>query len=298
MVKEITVKSILNKHRKRDSWFLDDYSVNPYERCAFNCIYCYIRGSKYGENMQKTLSVKINACQLLEKELQRRARKAEHGFIIFSSSTEAWQPIDEKYKLTRRLLQIVKHYKFPVHALTKSKLILRDLDVLKEIDETAILPSDLKTKLSHKVIITFSLSTLDEKTSKIFEPNAPTPKERLETMQKCLEEGFFSGIAYIPLLPYISDLDEQVEEMIKTAKEYGAKYVFVGALTLSGIGKALYYNTLRRHFPNLIPKYNELFKNGVPSQTYQNTLERRAAELCKKYRVRYKIISLGNRNYY
>ena len=170
MVKEITVKSILNKHRKRDSWFLDDYSVNPYERCAFNCIYCYIRGSKYGENMQKTLSVKINACQLLEKELQRRARKAEHGFIIFSSSTEAWQPIDEKYKLTRRLLQIVKHYKFPVHALTKSKLILRDLDVLKEIDETAILPSDLKTKLSHKVIITFSLSTLDEKTSKIFEP--------------------------------------------------------------------------------------------------------------------------------
>jgi len=76
MVNEIKVKSILNKHKKRDDWFLDDYSVNPYSGCSFNCIYCYIRGSKYGENMAKTLSVKINAPELLEKQLSRRAKRA------------------------------------------------------------------------------------------------------------------------------------------------------------------------------------------------------------------------------
>ena len=103
------------------------------------------------------------------------------------------------------MLQIVNHYKFPVHALTKSPLILRDLDILREIDETAILPKDLKNKLDHKVLITFSISSLDEEISRKFEPNAPTPKERLKALQNCLEKGFFAGIAYIPLLPYISD---------------------------------------------------------------------------------------------
>ena len=291
MVKEIRVKSVLNKHRKRDSWFLDDYSVNPYELCAYNCIYCYIRGSKYGENLEEKLAVKINAPQILEKELQKRARKAEHGFIIFSSATEAWQPIEQKYKLTRKMLQIVKHYKFPVHALTKSPLILRDLDILREIGETAILPKDLKNKLDHKVLITFSISSLDEEISRKFEPNAPTPKERLKALQNCLEKGFFAGIAYIPLLPYISDSPEQIEEMIATAKDYNAKYVFVGALTLSEKGKKLYYRILERDFPELIPKYEKLFKYASPTRSYQDRLEKIAKELCMKYGVKYRIIS-------
>jgi len=291
MVKEIRVKSVLNKHRKRDSWFLDDYSVNPYELCAYNCIYCYIRGSKYGENLEEKLAVKINAPQILEKELQKRARKAEHGFIIFSSSTEAWQPIEQKYKLTRKMLQIVNHYKFPVHALTKSPLILRDLDILREIDETAILPKDLKNKLDHKVLITFSISSLDEEISRKFEPNAPTPKERLKALRNCLEKGFFAGIAYIPLLPYISDSPEQIEEMIATAKDYNAKYVFVGSLTLSEKGKELYYRVLERDFPELIPKYEKLFKYASPMRSYQDRLEKIAKELCMKYGVKYRIIS-------
>jgi len=291
MAKEIFVKTILNKHKVRDSWFLDDYSLNPYEACAFNCVYCYIRGSRYGENMQKVLSVKVNACQLLEKELVRRARKGEHGFIAISSATEAWQPIEEKYKLTRKLLQIILHYRFPVHVGTKSRLILRDLDILRKIDEKAILPRDLKNKLDHGVFITFSLSTLDEKVAKIFEPGAPTPKERLETMQKCKENGFFTGVAYIPVLPFISDDEEQLEEMIKTAKEYGADYVFVGALTLFGVGKKFYYRILEKHFPYLIPRYRKLFRIfNQPSKKYQLELENKAIKFCKKYNIGYKIM--------
>ena len=158
MLNEIKVKSILNKHKKRDDWFLDDYSINPYESCSFGCIYCYIRGSKYGENMERALSVKINACELLEKQLSRKAKKGEYGIIALASSTEPYMPIEEKLNLTRKLLDIILRYKFPVHILTKSKLVLRDLDLLKEIDKNAILPSDLKLK--NGVIITFSFLRL------------------------------------------------------------------------------------------------------------------------------------------
>ncbi|MBP7140147.1 MAG: radical SAM protein, partial [Caldisericia bacterium] len=151
MVNNIQVKSILNKHKKRDDWFLDDYSVNPYSGCSFNCIYCYIRGSKYGENMAKTLSIKINAPELLEKQLSRRAKKEEYGIIALSSSTEPYMPIEEKLKLTGKLLEIILKYKFPVEIATKSKLVLRDFDILKEIDKKAILPADLKPELKHGV---------------------------------------------------------------------------------------------------------------------------------------------------
>ncbi|HEC75820.1 MAG TPA: radical SAM protein [Thermoplasmatales archaeon] len=295
MVDNIQVKSILNKHKKRDDWFLDDYSVNPYSGCSFNCIYCYIRGSKYGENMAKTLSVKINAPELLEKQLSRRAKRGEYGIIALSSSTEPYMPIEEKLKLTRKLLEIILKYKFPVEVATKSKLVLRDLDLLKEIDKNAILPTDLKSNLKHGVIISFSISTLDAKVAKILEPGAPKPIERLETMKKCKEKGFFTGICFIPVLPFLSDSEEQVEETIKTVKEYGADFIFVGGLTLFGKGpadcKTLYYKFLEKYHPELVPKYKSLYRIFfAPSKEYQKELEEKSRRLCERYGIRNRII--------
>ncbi len=290
MIREITVKSILNRHKKRDAWFLDDYSLNPYYFCDFNCIYCYIHGSSYGERTGRGLAVKINAPTLLEKELARRAKRKEYGFIALSSATEPWMYAEEKYKLTRKCLEVIARLKFPVHCLTKSTLILRDLDLLDEIDKSAILPSDL-SRLGHGVLITSSISSLDEKIAKIFEPSAPKPKKRLETLQKVKEAGFYAGVAFIPVLPFISDSTEQIEEMIKMAKEFGADYVFIGALTLYGVGKEIYYKILEKHFPELLPKYKNLFGNfNQPNKVYQLDLEKRAKEFCKKYGVKYKIL--------
>ena len=289
-MKEIFVKTILNKHKKRDEWFLDDYSLNPYQLCEFNCIYCYIRGSKYGENMKKGIAVKINAPLLLEKQLLRRARRKEYGIIALSTATEAWMYSEEKYRLTRRCLEIIARFRFPLHCSTKSTLILRDLDILSKIDKNAILPRDLQGKLKHGVLITVSLSTLDRDIATIFEPNAPRPEERLDLIRRIKEYGFHVGIAYIPVLPFISDSDEQLNEMIKTAKEYNVDYVFVGALTLSGIGKKLYYNTLEKHFPELISKYRKLYKIfNQPGIKYQNNLEAKAKELCRRHKIKYRI---------
>jgi len=189
--------------------------------------------------MKKSLSAKINAPEVLEKQLKQRAMKNEYGIIFISSATEAWQPIEGKLNLTRKLLEIILKYKFPIHCQTKSNLILRDLDLLEKIDKVAILPKDLKNKLKGGVIISFSFSTLDENLAKILEPGALAPKERLETMRKCREDGFLTGICYIPVLPYLSDSEEKLDEMIKTAKEYGVNFVLVGALTFLAINQQI-----------------------------------------------------------
>ncbi len=295
MVREVRVGSVLNRHRKRDPWFLDDYSVNPYSGCSFNCLYCYTRGSKYGEDMEGGLSAKVNAPEVLERQLARRARRGEYGFVALSTSTEPYQRIEEKTGLTRRILEVILQYRFPVHVLTKSTLVLRDLDLLREIDRRAILPEDLREKPGRGVIINFSLSTLDRKLARILEPGAPEPEERLKTMERCKQEGLFTGISFIPVLPFLSDSEEKLDEMIKTAKNYGADFVFVGALTLFGKGpsacKTLYYKFLETHYPELVPEYKRLYRIfWAPSREYQRELEEKTKKLTQKYGVKNRIL--------
>ena len=244
--------------------------------------------------MAKTLSVKLNAPEILENQLKRRAQKGEYGIIYFASQ-EAYIPIEKEYEVTRKMLEIVLTYRFPVHIGTKSTLVVRDLDILKEIDDRALVPGDLKPKLNQGVIISFSFSTLDEKVAKIFEPAAPTPKERLETLRTCKKEGFLIGANFIPVLPFISDSDAQLEGMIKTARDYGADFVLVGGLTLFGTGptdcKTLYYKALERYYPELVPRYNKLFRTFfAPPRGYQKELEEKSRKLCEHYGMSYGII--------
>src|SRR5687768_11257697 len=199
------VRSILNKHKKRDSWFLDDYSINPYEGCGFNCTYCYVHGSRYGDNLAEKIVIKKDAVTILDKQLRNRAQKNQYGFIAIGSATDAYMQIEEEVGLTRELLKVILQNRFPVFISTKSGLIKRDLDLLKQIDETAIIPDDLKENPGRGVLIAFSFSTLDEKLAKKIEPGAPSPQKRLETLQHCVENGFLCGVNAMPLLPFLSD---------------------------------------------------------------------------------------------
>ena len=112
------VKSILNKHKKRDSWFLDDYSINPYEGCGFNCTYCYVHGSKYGENLAEKIVIKKDAATILDKQLANRAKKNEFGFIAVGSATDAYMQVEEEIGLTKELLQVILKHNFPVFIST------------------------------------------------------------------------------------------------------------------------------------------------------------------------------------
>lgn len=284
------VKSILNKHKKRDSWFLDDYSINPYQGCGFNCTYCYVHGSKYGENLAEKIVIKKDAAMTLDKQLANRAKKNEFGFIAVGSATDAYMQVEEEIGLTREFLKIILKHRFPVFISTKSELIKRDLDLLTQIDETAILPEDLKQKPGRGVIISFSFSTLDEKLAKLIEPGAPAPQKRLETLKLCIENGFLCGLNAMPLLPFITDTDEELEKIIASARQYGAKFVFIAGLTLFGNderdSKQLVFKFLRNHYPHLIEKYEEMYGSVYyPSWEYQEQLRRRADALCEKHKI-------------
>src|SRR3954469_2289899 len=126
MPTDIQPKSILNKTKRRDPWFLDEYTINPYSGCSFNCLYCYIRGSRYGTHMEEKLSVKTNAVALLEKQLASRAKKGQHGIILLSSATDPYLQFEKEYKLTRAILEVILKYRFPLHVITKSDLVIRD----------------------------------------------------------------------------------------------------------------------------------------------------------------------------
>jgi DNA repair photolyase len=295
MLYQKQVKSVLNKHKKRDSWFLDDYSVNPYEGCSCNCLYCYIRGSKYGENMEEGLAVKTNALEILEKQLATRAKKEQYGFVAVGSGTDAYIHHEEKYRMTEGILGLLLKYRFPVFISTKCTMITRDIELLKAIDKTAILPEDLKDKLHRGLILSVSVSTLDEKISDMLEPGAARPLQRLELVKQLKQKGFLVGVNAIPVLPFISDTEENLEKIIAAAKEYGADYILVGGLTLFGSEKAdsktLFYKFLERYDISLLPKYQQLYgSNFYVSFQYQNQLKERANKLCKKYNIRNSIL--------
>ena len=285
------VRSILNKHKKRDTWFLDDYSINPYEGCGFNCTYCYVHGSKYGENLAEKIVVKKDATAILDKQLAKRAKKNEYGFIAVGSATDAYMQIEEEIGLTRDFLRVILQHRFPVFISTKSDLIQRDFDLLKKIDEAALLPEDLKQNPGRGVIISFSFSTLDEKLAWQIEPGAPSPQKRLETLKSCSDNGFLCGVNAMPLLPFITDTDEELERIIVAAKQYGANYIIIAGLTLFGNdereSKQLVFRFLRSNYPDLVEKYEKMYGSVYyPSWQYQQQLKKRADALCEKYKIR------------
>lgn len=245
--------------------------------------------------MEDGLAVKTNALEILEKQLALRVKKDQYGFVAVGSGTDAYIHHEEKYRITEGILQLLLKYRFPVFISTKCTMISRDIELLKAIDKTAILPEDLKDKLQRGLILSVSVSTLDEKISNMLEPGAAPPLRRLELVKQLKQEGFLVGVNAIPVLPFISDTEEGLEKIIGAAKEYEADYVLVGGLTLFGSAKAdsktLFYKFLERYDASLLPTYQQLYgSNFYVSFQYQNQLKERANRLCKKYNIRNSIL--------
>jgi DNA repair photolyase len=294
MLQEIRVKSVLNKHKYRDDWFLENYTLNPFTGCSFNCVYCYVHGSKYGERVSPGLSVKINSPEVLYRQLKNRARKKEYGIIAVGSATDPYIPQEEKLKMTRELLKIILRFKFPVNITTKSKIILRDIDLLSKIHEKAVLPLDLQETLDGGVIVSFSFSTMDQEMAKVFEPGAPSPINRLETLSKCKDAGFKTGACLMPLLPFLSDSKEHLDFMIGKVKEYGGDFVLPAGLTLFGDkthdSRVRYFKTVEKYYPGVVLKTKQLFAgNTFPPFRYQQMINKITMELCAKHGIKNRI---------
>jgi len=245
--------------------------------------------------MDAGIAVKTNTLEILDKQLAARAKKAQHGFVAVGSAIDAYMRHEEQWKLTEGTLKLLLKYRFPVFVSTKCSLILRDVDLLKAIDKAAILPGDLKTSLNRGVILSTSISTMRQEISNVLEPGALTPQERLEILQKLKGHGFLVGINAIPTLPFISDTEEELEKTILAAKQAGADYILFGGLTLFGNepadSKTLYFQFLKRYYPSLVDKYQQMYRNNFfPPKYYLEELSKKTKKLCAKHQIRTSIL--------
>jgi DNA repair photolyase len=193
------------------------------------------------------------------------------------------------------MLELFLKYRFPVFISTKSTLILRDIELLKQIDEAAMLPDDLRKTLGRGVILSTSISSMNQQITNMLEPGAATPMERLKILQQLKQHGFLCGVNAIPILPWISDTEGELEKIISSSSNHEADYILVGGLTLFGKNpadsKTLYYEFLKRYDHSLIPEYEKMYgMNFFPSKEYQMQLKQRAERICAKYHLRTTIL--------
>ncbi len=281
-IREIEAKSILRKYKKIDSWFISRYGMNLYRGCIHNCIYCDGRAEGYYVNGEfgEDVTVKVNAIEILRRELDPKRKRTpfKRSFIMLGGGVgDSYQPIEEKYQLSRRALGLVNEYNFPVHILTKSTLIKRDIDILKKINRKS------------RTIVSFSFSSVNDEISAIFEPGVPPPSERLKTLTFFKNEGIACGMFLLPVIPFITDTPELMEETIRKASEANLDFIIFGGMTLKeGRQKDYFFKTLRNKYSKLIGEYENIYQKnkwGEAAGEYYNSINLTFNSIIKKYKI-------------
>jgi DNA repair photolyase len=279
--------------KKPDSWFLAGCGMNLYRGCSHDCAYCDGRAEKYqvqgrfGEDIQ----VKVNAVEVIQRELGLRSpAQAEFwpgtprrrgGFVLLGGGVgDSYQEAEERYGLARRVLELFAEKAIPVHVLTKSTLVLRDVDLLERIARTA------------GALVSFSISSADDALASIFEPSAAPPSQRLRAISVLRGRGINSGAFLVPVLPFLTDSAESIEASVAAAVAAGAQYVLFGGMTLKpGRQKEHYLETLARVRPDLVPGCRGLYAGpeserwGNPPRAYEQAVAANFARAARRHGV-------------
>lgn len=252
--------------------------MNIYRGCTHGCIYCDSRSKCYGFKHEfEDIEVKINAPQLLEKALKSKRKKCMIGT---GAMCDPYLHIEENLKLTRKCLELIDQYEYGVAVQTKSTRVLRDMDLLKSIND--------KTK----AVVQMTMTTYDETLCKILEPNVSTTKERFETLLQFKEAGIPTVVWLTPILPFINDTEENIREILEYCVEAGVKGIicFGMGVTLRDGDREYFYKALDKHFPGIKNKYIRTYGNAydIPSPNNEKLLEI-FKEVCVKNGMIYQI---------
>jgi DNA repair photolyase len=280
--KEVQAKSILRKHKKIDSWFISRYGMNLYRGCVHNCIYCDGRSERYfvEGRFGEDLVVKTNAPEILRRELDPRRKRSplKRSYIIIGGGVnDSYQPLEKTYRLTRKVLQIVADSDLPVHILTKSVLVQRDIDILKSIHN------------KNGVIVSFSISSVDDRRSAFLEPGVPAPSKRLEALSFFKKNGIPCGLFLLPVIPFITDSEKTIAESVSSGKNAGADFIIFGGMTLKeGEQKKYFLEKIGDNFPDLIQSYQDIYppsKWGGASGNYYDLINKRFLNQARKFQI-------------
>ncbi len=244
MSHEVTAKTLLSSSKQPDPWFGIKYTMNLYRGCQHQCIYCDSRSECYQIENFADVIVKVNAIDLLKKELPRKRVK---GTIGTGSMSDPYLPLEVTRRLTAQALEVIAERQFPVHVLTKSDLVLRDLDTLHTISHVY-------------AAISFTLTTTDDELGKKVEPGAPVVSRRFTAMAQLANAGLLTGVLLMPVLPFIEDSPENIRAIVARAKDSGASYILASfGMTLRDRQRAYYYTQLDRLFPGLRQQYERQY---------------------------------------
>lgn len=271
MIKEVKAKSLLSHSTEPDTWFGIKYNMNLYRGCQHQCIYCDSRSECYQIANFNDIEVKVNATELLQKEIMS---KRVRGTIGTGSMSDPYLPLEKKYGLTRDALKVIRDSSFPIHIITKGSLVVRDKDLLQDISRIY-------------AAVSFTITTTDDDLARKLEPGAPSVTERLKAMKELADSGIYTGITMMPILPFIEDNEENIVDIIEKAKEYGAKYVIPWlGMTLRDRQKVYFYEKLDQFFPNLKHKYQQKFGNNYQCNANNSKeLWKILKGKCKEYNI-------------
>ncbi|MFX0150205.1 MAG: radical SAM protein [Candidatus Hodarchaeota archaeon] len=310
MVKYEAIQSsskILNLYNNPDPWFWTSGSINPYRGCEHDCKYCDGKAEWYKiTDFSTNIRIKINAPEKYEKELlklglkpkyrksnltkffpdypdnqenfkKKKRRKIPQLIIAVGGGVcDVYQPAEKKFKVTRQLLNKNLDFGIPTTILTKSKLVLRDLDLLTQIHD-----------LSY-ANVSFSITLFEDRIRKVFEPNSASTSQRFKALKAIREVNLRGGVMFMPILPGIADTEENIKEIIYSSKEVGAEYVLPAGLTLKpGRNKKEYLDVIQLYYPEILPLYRELYGNnnkyGTPKISEKSiNVTKLAHEICRK----------------
>ncbi len=269
-----------------------DQSINPYRGCEHGCIYCYARpthcylGLSAGLDFESVLIAKTNAAEALEAELSRP--KYQVKTIALGTNTDPYQPIEKTYELTRQILQIMDRLNHPVGIVTKSALILRDLDLL----------ASLAARGLAKVAI--SVTSLDHHLSRKIEPRATTPERRVEAITRLSEAGVPTGVMVAPIIPAVND--GEIESILQRCAEAGAREAGYVLLRLPLEISELFQDWLAEEFPDRAKRVMSLLRSTRGGKDYVSAWRERqtgsgpyAELIANRFRLAVKRLGLNNR---
>ncbi|HUE03373.1 MAG TPA: radical SAM protein [Bryobacteraceae bacterium] len=270
---EIGARSILNRTKPNMPFA---WTINPYRGCEFGCQYCYARythefmGMEDGRDFESKIYAKAAGPEILRREL-RKLDRAEG--IAIGTATDPYQPAERRFGRTRAILEVFAEEKGRhLSITTKSDLVTRDIDLLREIGRRNVLA------------INITITTLNRRLARWMEPRAPRPDLRLAAVRALADAGIITGVFPNPILPMITDLEESLDALAGAARKAGAQYFGGGPLFLMPSAKKIFFPFLEQRFPKLAGQYQRLYANGAYlSGEYKAQLRERVARVRERH---------------
>ena len=269
-VKEMSCRSALHYHNSK--WLPFKYDINVYRGCAHRCIYCYaLYSHEYlgGGNFYSEVFAKTNIVDVLKRELPGFSRET----VNLGGVTDSYQPAERDFRLMPGVLALLAQYGVPATLSTKSTLVLRDIDLIKKVDDAA------------GMRLAFSITTMDKTVAALIEPGSPRPAERMHAVGELKRKGLACGVHMMPVIPYLTSDPKSMEAVFGAAKDAGADYVLAGGLNLKSATSRGFFDSVRQAFPSEYGRVSGLYRDRQAYRAYKKDLAATVERLRIKYRM-------------